>query len=52
MKKCANLIKIENKLIPAWKEERRKLKLAENKTENIVDRIEIGRCNNKFDLKK
>ena len=33
--------KLENKLIPAWKEERRKLKLAKNKADNIVDKLKL-----------
>ena len=33
--------KIENKLIPAWKDERRKLKLAKNKADNIVDKLKL-----------
>ena len=34
--------KIENKLIPAWKEERRKLRLAKDKAENIVDKLKMA----------
>lgn len=33
--------KIENKLIPTWREERKKLKLAKKKVENIVDKLKL-----------
>ena len=33
--------KLENKLIPAWKEERRKLRLAKEKAESIVDKLKM-----------
>ena len=33
--------KIEKKLIPKWKEERKKLRLAKKKAENIVDKLKL-----------
>ena len=40
--KMCEFDKIENKLIPAWKEERKKLILAKDKAENIVDRLKMA----------